>query len=374
MSRTRLYWICQLVGWGLGLGAFLVLVALTGGFYGPTLTPAAIVYSVVLVYGMGVGGTHVVHAVAVRRGWLDLPLRSLAPRLVVAVAVAAVGAQIVGTALSIVVDPIVNPLAEHPKPPPSLGAFFGSALSTAATFLAWATVYALVVTGLRLSDAERDRLRLRATLAEGRMRALEYQLNPHVLFNALNTVRALILEDPAEARRAVTLLSGLLRRTLSAGRLATHALADELELVRTTLAIESLRFEERLRVRVDVAESALGLSVPALLVQTLVENAVKHGVARCRGGGEVVVEARVEPGAEADRLTIRVENPVADGPPPDGTGTGLANARERLALLYGDRARLGLVVEDGRAVATVSLPAVPTPSAPAPAIPGSPDA
>ncbi|WP_420455479.1 sensor histidine kinase [Rubrivirga sp.] len=361
ISRTRLYWICQLAGWALGLGAFLLLVALTGGFIGPTLTPAAIVYSLVLVYGLGVGGTHAVHVVAVRRGWLDLPLRALAPRLVVAVVVAAVAAVAVSTALSMAVEPLINPLAEHPEPFPSLAVFFSNVLSTIPAFLAWAAVYALIVTGLRLSDAERDRLRLRATLAEGRMRALEYQLNPHALFNALNTVRALILEDPAEARRAVTLLSGLLRRTLAAGREATHALADELELVRTTLAIEAIRFEDRLRVRLDVPTETRDLAVPALLVQTLVENAVKHGVARCREGGEVSVEARVEDG----RLTLRVENPLADGPRPEGTGTGLANARERLGLLYGDDARLALDLDGDRAVATVTLPALvasPTPT------------
>ncbi|WP_424522093.1 sensor histidine kinase [Rubrivirga sp.] len=220
-------------------------------------------------------------------------------------------------------------------------------------FAIWATVYALALTAFRLADADRDRLHLRATLAESRSRALEYQLNPHFLFNALNTVRALIRDEPEEARRAVTLLSGLLRRTLVAGRETTHALEDELALVETYLGLEALRFEDRLHVRLEVAADALEAEVPALLVQTLVENAVKHGVARNRAGGEIAVRADIQDG----RLHLEVENPVAGGPEPEGTGTGLANARERLALLFGDAATLDLEVGPERAVATVTLPA-----------------
>jgi len=336
-----------------------VLAALTGGFVGPTLTPAAIVYSIALVYTMGVLGTHAVHVVAVRRGWLDLPLRALAPRLGVAVVVAAVGAQAVSTVLTMAVTPFINPFAVAPKPAPALSTFLSSALSTASAFLAWATVYALIVTGLRLADAERDRLTLRASLAESRMRALEYQLNPHFLFNALNTVRALVREDPDEARRAVTLLSGLLRQTLAAGRETTHPLQSELALVETYLALEGLRFDGRLAARVEADEAAREVAVPALLVQTLVENAVKHGVARRREGGEVVVRAT----RDGDRLRIAVENPTADGPSDDGTGTGLTNARERLGLLFGADATLDLAIDADRTVAEVVLPAtVPQPA------------
>ena len=234
----------------------------------------------------------------------------------------------------------------------------GSTLTLALVFAVWAVVYALVATGFRLRDAERDRLQLRAALAEARMATLESQLNPHFLFNALNTVRALITEDPAGARRAVTLLSALLRQTLATARAATHALADELAVVETYLELEALRFGDRLAVCVEADAAARQSVVPALLVQTLVENAVKHGVARCRDGGEVSVIAR----AADQHLTLTVTNPVPATPasgPADGTGTGLANARERLALLFGDRARLSLDVSDGQAVAHVQMPTTP---------------
>ncbi len=233
-----------------------------------------------------------------------------------------------------------------------------STLMLSAIFAIWAAVYALVVTGLRLRDVAREQLQLRASLAEARMDALERQINPHFLFNALNTVRALIADEPAEARRAVTLLSGMLRQTLTTAHDATHALDAELALVETYLALEALRFGDRVQSHVEASAEARALAVPTLIVQTLVENAVKHGVARCREGGDVTVAATVA----ADRLTVTVTNPspaASSAPAPDGTGTGLANARERLALLFGDRARLGLDVGPERTVAQIVLPATP---------------
>ena len=368
MTRTRLYWIAQLGGWALFWGFWIGLASLTGGFVGPRPEWLQLVVAVAIGYAASVGGTHAVHIAATRLGWRDLPLRRFAPRLLVAAFVAAAGAEAAEFVLAYAAEPFVNLAAEGPLPVPDLADYAGSVLLTGAVFSLWATVYALAVTAFRLADAERDRLRLRASLAETRMRALEYQLNPHFLFNALNTVRALVLEDPGEARRAVTLLSGLLRQTLAAGREPLHPLGAELDLVETYLALERLRFDGRLAVRVEADEAARAVAVPTLLVQTLVENAVKHGVARRREGGEVAVVAT----RDGDRLAVRVENPAAPaaGASVDvasGTGTGLANARERLSLLFGEHAALRLDAGPERAVAEVVLPAtvLPTPTAPA---------
>ncbi|WP_412062144.1 sensor histidine kinase [Rubrivirga sp. IMCC45206] len=350
-TRTRLYWICQLAGWAVGEAVFVGLAAATGGIEG-FATPAQFGVALIEGYVLSVAATHGIHLVAGRWGWRSLSLGALVLRLIAAAVVAAFATQAVGTAVSAVIDPWLVP--GRPYSVPSIGAAVASALTLSTIYVVWAAVYALAATAFRLADAERERLGLRAALAESRMRALEYQLNPHFLFNALNTVRALVRDEPEEARRAVTLLSGLLRRTLAAGRETTHPLRDELALVGTYLDLEALRFDGRLRVRLDVADDALDAAVPALLVQTLVENALKHGVARRRDGGEVVVWAA----RDGDRLALRVENPTASGPAPDGTGTGLANARERLALLFGDAARLDLAVDAERAVASVTLPIV----------------
>ena len=360
MTRTRLYWICQLAGWAAVFGGFFGVAWLTGGVRGG-VSAGWSAFLFLQTYLVSVAATHAMRTVAVRRSWLGLRLVALAPRMAGAALVAAVGSAAVEALVSLATEPFYHGSTDLPAP--TVAGTVGGTLIMAALYLAWATVYVLAVTGFRLRDAERDQLQLRAALAEARMATLESQLNPHFLFNALNTVRALISDDPAEARRAVTLLSALLRQTLATARAATHALADELELAETYLALERLRFGDRLAVRVEAEPEALGVAVPALLVQTLAENAVKHGVARRRGGGEVAVTATVR----GDRLSVRVTNPApasASGPAEgtglaEGTGTGLANARERLALLHGDRARLTLRVDADHAVAHLDLPATP---------------
>lgn len=364
MSRTRLYWTCQILGWGAVFGGLFVLAVL-GGTTAPA-SRSAMAQTLGLSYALALVSTHALRAVIVRRGWLDRPLAPLAARLIVG--------SLAASVLTTVVQKLYGWGGTSPTEPLDWGMLLNGVVTLATLYLAWAVVYALAVNGFRLGDTERDKLRLRASLAEARaslaearLTALERQLDPHFLFNALNTVRALIAEDPAEARRAVSLLSGMLRRSLTPTQAPTHPLADELGLVQTYLALESLRFGDRLRIHVEASPEARTASVPPLLVQTLVENGVKHGVARCRAGGEVRVVAEVSDG----RLTIEVTSPDApprrgrpqahssqEDPtdPPLGTGTGLRNARERLALLFGDQAELTLTLGDPT-IARVTLPA-----------------
>jgi len=145
----------------------------------------------------------------------------------------------------------------------------------------------------RLRLVEREKALVRQT-AEAELVALRAQINPHFLFNALNTVAALIAERPADAEATVENLAGLFRDVLTASGRPTVPLADELRLVRRYLAVEQARFGDALAVTVDAPDDALAREVPAFSVQTLVENAVKHGVERKRGGGRVAVEARVD--------------------------------------------------------------------------------
>jgi LytS/YehU family sensor histidine kinase len=194
---------------------------------------------------------------------------------------------------------------------------------------------------------------------------LAYQLNPHFLFNTLNSIRALINEDRQRAREMVTALSGYLRYALVERPLHVALLEEEVASVRGYLAIEQVRFEERLDARVDVEPAALRCEVPAFLLNPLVENAVRHGAAGTAGEPLVLrVEARrVEPG----RLRVVVENtgrwagrrttePAAgdDGRP---GGVGLANVRARLAVLHPADHRLDIEEADGRVRVVVELPA-----------------
>ena len=204
----------------------------------------------------------------------------------------------------------------------------------------------------RWRDSEIQRLRLEVLAREAQLDVLTSQLQPHFLFNAMNVLRALIPENPARARELVTELSDLMRYALQAGRRERVTLEEELAAVESYLRVESARFEERLRWHVDAAPEVRDRLLPPMLLQALVENAVKHGIAASLEGGEVRVSAVLQDG----QVRLRVTNPGQLGGAGD-TRIGLANAQERLRLLYGDRAALRLAAADGVVAAEVTLPA-----------------
>ena len=212
-----------------------------------------------------------------------------------------------------------------------------------------------------------------ALAREGELRALRAQLHPHFLFNALNAVAADVGHDPVGAREALAALGDLLRYALDSDGRDLVPLADEVAFVEAYLGLEARRMGDRLRVAWDVDRGTLGTAVPPLVIQTLVENAVQHGVAPSRSGGTVAVAVRREAGAV--RVSVRDDGVGV----PDGAvepGVGLANADERLRLLFGDGAGLQLAAgPDGGFEAAFQIPPTlpvdtdrrlrPTPSGPA---------
>ena len=208
-------------------------------------------------------------------------------------------------------------------------------------------------------DAERRARESRLAAREAEWKALRAQIDPHFLFNGLNTISALATSDPAGARRMAILLSEFLRRSLKVGERAEIPLADEAALASAYLAVERVRFGERLNVEEALEDEALACPVPPLLLQPLVENAVRHGVAQLLEGGAVRIEARVEErGGGERRLLLAVENPSdPDRPAPAGHGVGLRNVRARLAGRYGEGAALRVLPSPGRFRVEIELPA-----------------
>jgi two-component system, LytTR family, sensor histidine kinase AlgZ len=205
--------------------------------------------------------------------------------------------------------------------------------------------------------------------AQAELRALRAQLTPHFLFNSLNSISALTSADPPAARRMCVLLGDFLRGTLHLSTLDRIPLGQELGLVDQFLAIEQVRFGERLRLERAIAPEALAIAVPPLIVQPLAENALRHGVAQRLEGGTVSIEARIE----GDELIVAIENPI-DGPPRPRTGrpaVGLDNVRRRLDTGYGRTGQLRVGATADRYRAEIRLPAI---AAPAPAAASKDDA
>ena len=204
-------------------------------------------------------------------------------------------------------------------------------------YFSWTTAYLALSYSITVQEQERHAAELSIKAQEAQVRALRYQINPHFLFNTLNAIAALTRDAPDKAEEMVVQLSDFFRRSLAVNPMEDVTLAQEVELQRLYLEIERTRFPDRLRFDVALDAGTADARVPALLLQPLVENAVKHGVARSEAPTCIRIRARVD----GPVLEIVVENDAsAEGPASSGEKVGLRNVAERLRSLFGDEAGL----------------------------------
>jgi two-component sensor histidine kinase len=210
-------------------------------------------------------------------------------------------------------------------------------LSSCLVLAAWSVLYFAIKYYQVFQDVQKSALKSAAMAHEAQLKMLRYQLNPHFLFNTLNAISTLVLEQQTEmANRMVTKLSSFLRYSLDNDPMQKITLEQELEALKLYLDIEKVRFEERLNLELDIGEEAASALIPSLLLQPLVENAIKYGIARSEEGGHLRIAARVFAGDLL--LEISDDGPgveLVDGQIPDANGVGLRNTRERLVELYG---------------------------------------
>lgn len=346
----RTYWAFQAAGW-LAFAAVRLLAAATFDQF----NARAILFQAGATT-LGIAGTHAARLWIHRAGWKHLDWRALLPRVFIAALI-----------LSLLATPgfVYGAMSLFPREtgqiaPPLL--FLITLVNSMILFCAWFAIYFTYHGWQSMQKVQIERLELANAVKEAELRALKGQMDPHFLFNALNTVRALIDENPARARDAVTQLANLLRSSLQAGQSQTVPLSQELQTVKSYLALEAIRHEARLRSVFDVAPDVLSEPVPPFLLQTLVENAVKYGISPRAEGGEIVCQARYESGA----LVLRITNPGRIAPRGASTGVGLRNAAQRLAHLFGPAATLRLDDSGGeRVVAEVRIPPGARAAAPA---------
>ena len=219
-------------------------------------------------------------------------------------------------------------------------------------FLVWSVAYFGVLVWRRSEEREREAAEARRLAQEAQLQMLAYQLNPHFLFNALTSIRAMIDEDRVRARQMVTELAAFLRHALVERALVTTTLAAELDALRGYLAIEQIRFEERLAIETHVEPAAESCAIPAFLIHPLLENAIKHGARESGGPLRVRLDARLL----GDALRVEVWN-TGSLVSRARTGIGVRNVRERLARLFPGRHRFELTDEHGWVRALVELPA-----------------
>src|SRR5208282_7816 len=202
-------------------------------------------------------------------------------------------------------------------------------------------------------EAEARMMQASVLARDAELRALKAQVNPHFLFNSLNSISALTTSDPAKAREMCILLGDFLRRTLGLGEKPAIPLEEEMSLVHAFLAVEKIRYGDRLQMEESIDPQALGAQVPPLLLQPLVENAVSHGIANLVEGGWIRLAAKRHDGI----LDIVVENLFdPEAPRRRRNGVGLANVRQRLEARYGNQASFSTTAAGDRFRVAISLP------------------
>lgn len=339
--RSRsLFWTLQAAGW-LGFGALMYAWGLSH------LSPGVALVNKSILVALGVTATLGLRSLFVRARRRSWTVRRILLVTIVATSLLAV----VWSELHLLLfEGLMAAGAGRPVSLEWIDLYPGTVLTNFLVLGAWCLGYFGVHAWVAL-DLERERVRVAEMQAhEARLRALQSQLEPHFLFNALNAVSTLVAEErTAEAQQMLSRLAGFLRRTLDAAATPEVSVAAEVDLARQYLDIQSVRFGDRLRVRFDVDSGVADAAVPVLILQPIIENAVTHGALSRERGGTIDVSIR----RRGDRLVLGVFD---DGPGPGDRpvgGHGLANTANRLDELYGDKATLALTARPGGGTSAV---------------------
>ena len=225
-------------------------------------------------------------------------------------------------------------------------------INTLLYFLVWVIFYIGIKGLMELNKSRQDRLQLESNLKESQLNTLKGQINPHFMFNSLNNIRGLMLEDVGRSREMLTRLSEMLRYSLTKSTTNSIPLEEELEMVDNFVSISKIQFEERLDFEKIVDPTLLSRPIPPMIVQLLVENAIKHGISKLKEGGFV----RLEVFNENDLFIIKVTNSGSLTFDESSTKLGLENIRKRLLLLYGNKASCSLSESNDQVTAKIVMP------------------
>jgi len=317
-NKTRLYYLCQVIGWG---GYGLAMSVFSYLYRTPHELPQNEIISNVALCLVAFALTHLFRIIFKRNAWIEYPL----PRLVVVVLFSnfVMSSLYVGTTL-LITGWFGLDLNELGWEDISL-----LVVNYMTLFLLWSVIYFAIAFFSRYRREEIERLKWENALKEFELNKLKSQLNPHFVFNALNGIRSLVDEDPSKAKNAITQLSNILRSSLLSDRARTIPFSEELKTVNDYLNLEKIRFDERLMFSTDLDPNTFGVMVPPMMIQTLVENAVKHGLSKRVQGGKISISSKIEKGF----AEIRIDN-TGTLKGTDSDGFGILNTLHRLELIY----------------------------------------
>ena len=330
IKKDRLYWSLQIGGW-----LFYALVNILGGRIAFGLdwihTNRIIFLSFEAMIFLLL--THGLRQYINKWRWFNLSMSRLIPRVVLSVFSLALAVYFIRLVIAFPLGLFRREVAFN------LGTIFGLTLVFAVIFFIWSVLYFVYNYFERYNNS----LKLEASLREIELNNLKSQLNPHFIFNALNSIRALVDENPIKSKQAINQLSNILRSSLATGKRGLTKFEDELKIVRDYIGLEQIRFEERLKATFEIDDESLDFLVPPLMIQTLVENGIKHGISKLTEGGSIHLKTAVV----NDRLKIQIRNSgvYVNGARRSSGGLGLENTTQRLKLIYGESATFRILTE-----------------------------
>jgi two-component system LytT family sensor kinase len=337
------YWLAQILGW-----SFYIFLVGLNSYLNDKLTPE-VTRLLFAIFASGILVSHFQRYIIVNNGWLGVSIGAAIPRMLISVPIMAVLMSTIQILLSEFLIADSDVFENGLKVADGVGIW----LSWFIIFTFWTIIYYAVFFFDKSRNEEIKNLRWEAMKSEIELNNLKSQLNPHFMFNSMNSIRALIDENPELAKEAVTKLSNILRSTLLMGRKRLVTVEDELNVIYDYLKLEGIRYEERLRVVYNVDQASYPCLIPPLMVQTLVENAIKHGISKLTTGGELEIEIK----PMDDFLIIKIMNSgVYTGNIENSTGIGINNTVQRLELLFGKKASFNIHNENQRVVAQIKLP------------------
>jgi two-component system LytT family sensor kinase len=324
MNKKRLYWICQIGGWLF----FVLLQSLIFKLSNAFNTNVAISQFLLFVFGVSI--SHLYRNLIIRLNWLKFKLFYLIPRVIIATILLAA----IGDYAQYGVEVLLNISGNKHQDTITIVI---NILNLVPEYFSWSLIYFLFHYIENYKKAEIENLKWEASINEIELNKLKSQLNPHFMFNAMNSIRALVDENPAKSKDAITQLSNILRNTLQMGKNKVIRFDDELKIVNDYLALESIRYEERLKTSIKIDVNSKNFQVPPLMIQTLIENGIKHGISKLIAGGILEIETLVQD----ETLLVRIRNSgqLMDKLDSDN-GFGIKNTLQRLHLLYGKGASL----------------------------------
>lgn len=342
-----LYWGIQLVGWTIYFLFSILLLYSTNNF---SLTFNLFLFGFLSILG-SILLSHGIRYIIIRYNVISWKIRDI---VLMTVVLSVVSGFLLDTfqffieAKVITVDFVVNPLEDDVFDWPS---FLWAVSRSIILFMLWCGFYYAFIISEKSREQEILNLKWEASKNEIELKNLRAQLNPHFLFNSLNSIRALIGINPDEAKKSVTQLSNLLRRSINLGKLRLISLKEELDLVHIYLSLEQIRFEERLETEFAIDEQALNCEIPPLMVQTIVENGIKHGISKSIDGGKIQISCAYD----EKELNLMVTNSGHLDFPVGTPGVGLSNTKKRLDILFGKKASFNIYQEGDLVVTKITI-------------------